>query len=268
MHFDFHLHAVQILWALAFAGHLVLLVVLLGRDRAKRFPWFTASISLAALRLVTSKLLTARLPQLTMAEIFLPLAVISMVVSLLVLVELVRHAFRRVHRRTLLIWVLGATLIAGVVAGSWGPWPSSWKSITPDSTMALLRLLQLVAQKLSLMVDVLTICLGMLMVLFGRRFGAGWRSHTQQITIGLSTASLSQIGVQVIWQLIARSAAPHSMAEYQHIIGLRDKLLNANSAVFVVVLIWWIVCLWIDEPGTANAEPTKAEPAEPEAAAG
>jgi hypothetical protein len=54
MHFNFGFTAVQILWTLTFAALLVLLVVLLGRDRARRFPWFTASIVLLTLRLLSS----------------------------------------------------------------------------------------------------------------------------------------------------------------------------------------------------------------------
>ena len=76
--------------------------------------------------------------------------------------------------------------------------------------------------------------------------------------IGLSTASISQIGAQGIWEIIARHTTPHSREEYEHVIGLQGKLLNTNSAVYVIVLIWWIVCLWIDEPGAgASAEPRR-----------
>ena len=32
---------------------------------------------------------------------------------------------------------------------------------------------------------------------------------------------------------------------------LQEKLLNTTSAVYLIVLIWWIVCLWIDEPSPA-----------------
>jgi hypothetical protein len=35
--------------------------------------------------------------------------------------------------------------------------------------------------------------------------------------------------------------------------ALQGKLLNTNSAIYVIVLIWWIVCLWIDEPRTTVA---------------
>ena len=87
------------------------------------------------------------------------------------------------------------------------------------------------------------------------RYGAGWRSHVQRIMIGLSTASLAQMGVQGIWEIIARHTTPHSRAEYEHVLGLRRKLLNTNSAVYLLVLIWWIVCLWIDEPGAGLRVP-------------
>ena len=41
MHFNFGFTTIQVLWTLTFAALLVLLVVLLGRDRARRYPWFT-----------------------------------------------------------------------------------------------------------------------------------------------------------------------------------------------------------------------------------
>jgi hypothetical protein len=142
--------------------------------------------------------------------------------------------------------------VGGCVLAFWGKWPA-WKSLAVDNRMEILGLMQLIAQKTGLLVDVLTVELGLLVVFFGRRYGAGWRSHAQQIVIGLSTASIAQLAIQAIWQTIAKTAAPHSMAEYQRVVGLREKLFNANSGVYLVVLIWWIVCLWIDEPGSSSA---------------
>jgi hypothetical protein len=250
MHFNFHFTTVQVLWTLTFASLLVLLVVLLGRDRMRRFPWFTAGIALVALRLLATRLLYNRLPQITMGAVFIVMANISALVGLLVVVEMARRAFGRVTRRT---WILGglAVLAVGVgVLAAWGPWPAA-KSLAFDTLLAKLATLQLLAQKTGLLVDVLTITLGLLIVLFGRRYGAGWRSHVQQIVIGLSTASLAQTAAQAIWQTIVRTAAqPHSEAEYLRVVGLREKLFNANSVVYIAVVVWWIVCLWIDEPGT------------------
>jgi hypothetical protein len=258
MHFNYHFTAVSVLWTLTFASLLVLLVVLMGRDRILRFPCFTASIVLVALGLLTSRLLHDKLPQLTMATIAISLADLSVLVNLAVLVEIARRSFKRAGALAWAGWTLGLLAIGGVVLWKWGPWPP-WKAIAFDTKIAKLQFMQLFAVKTGLLVDVLAIALGLLVVALGRRYGAGWRSHAQRIMIGLSTASIAQLGAQGIWEIIARHTTPHSQAEYERVLGLHDKLLNTNSAVYVIVLIWWIGCLWMDEPGTAAVE---SEPSE------
>jgi len=253
MHPNSLFSAVQILWTLTFASQLVLLVVLLGRDRARRYPWFTTAIALTTLRLLALKLLAGRMPALTLDEIFIVMADISAIVAVLLVIEMGRRAFAPVRRMTWLGGALGVLLPALIVLVAWGPWPPM-QSLVAGSFIADLRLMQLGAQKLDMLVDLLTVELGLLVVLLGRRYGAGWRSHTQRIVIGLSTASVTQLAVQAIWQAIARSAAPHSQAEYDRIMGLRDKMFNANGAIYIAIVIWWIACLWIDEPGASDAE--------------
>ena len=253
----FGLNTVQILWTLTFAALLVLLVVLLGRDRARRFPWFTASMVLTAIRLLSSRMLYGRLAPLTMNEIFLTLAAVEALVTLLVVVEIARRAFAGATRRAWVIGALALLTVGAAVLATWGPWPA-WKTLTVDSTLAVLRLVQFLAQKASLLSDVLTVEIGLLVVLFGRRFKAGWRSHTQQIAVGLSTAAITQMAVRGIWQLIALHAAPQTQAEYERVLGIQEKLYNANSVLFLAVLVWWIVCLWINEPGTETAVAVEA----------
>ena len=261
MHFDFHFTAVQVLWTLTFASLLVLLVVLYGRDRARRFPWFTAGIIMVALRLLTNRLLHDRLAPLTMGEIAITLADLSALVGIVVLVEMARHAFQRASARAWTGGGLGLLAAAGVVLWKWGPWPQ-WKTLAFDTTIAKLQFMQFLAVKTGLLMDVLGVGLTLLVVAFGRRYGAGWHSHVQRVLIGISTASLSQVSAQAIWQIIARHTTPHSQTEYQRVIGIQDKLLNANSAIYVLVVIWWIVSLWRDEPGTAAATSADSIPAE------
>lgn len=252
MHFDFHFTAVQILWTLTFAGLLVLLVVLLGRDRARRFPWFTVSMVLMGLRMLASRLLYNKIAALTSTEIFLTLADVGMVVALLVVIEMARRAFSRVSR---VLWIAGtlAVLAIGItVLIMWGPWPAK-QTIFAHSTLADLRLMQLVAQKGELLADLLMIQVGMLVAFFGRRFNAGWRSHTQRVVLGLSTVSIAQVLLRIAVGALANAPAPTTREQYLRLTGLQDKLLNANSAVFLAVIVWWIVCLWIDEPGTGEA---------------
>jgi hypothetical protein len=52
-----------------------------------------------------------------------------------------------------------------------------------------------------------------------------------------------------VWQLIAMKAAPKTQAEYNHLVAIRDNMATANEVVFVLVVVWWIVNLWTDEPG-------------------
>jgi hypothetical protein len=250
MHFNFGFTAAQTLWTLTFAALLVLLVVLLGRERARRYPLFTTWIALIALQRLMSRLLFGRMPQLTLAEIFISLAIVMALVNLLVLVELARRAFRGIQWRTWVGWTLMLAAAAAYVVTVWGPWPDR-RTLTVDSLLAVLRLMGLVARKGDLVVGLLTVGVGLMVVLFGRRFKAGWRSHTQQIAIGLSTAAMAQLTVDRAWQTILMRAMPHTEAEFERIMGLREKLFNANSVVYIAVLVWWIVWLWMDEPGTA-----------------
>jgi hypothetical protein len=261
MHFDYHFTAVSILWTLTFASLLVLLVVLMGRDRARRFPWFTTSIVLVALRLLTNRLLHDKLPPLTMAWVSITLADVSALVGILVIVEMARHAFRKASARAWAICGIVLLAIGGIVLWKWGPWPA-WKAIAFDTVIAKLQFLQLVAVKTGLLVHVLSILLGILVVALGARYGAGWHSHVQRIMIGLGTASLSQLTVQAAFEIIVRHTTVNSQAIYDHLMTLQEKFLNANSVVYTMVLIWWIVCLWIDEPGLpgASAEPAPTLP--------
>jgi hypothetical protein len=253
MHFNFHFTAVEVLWTLTFAALLVLLVVLLGRDRARRYPWFTAAMVMMALRLLASRLLFGRLPHVVSTEVFLGMADLAAILSLLVVVELARRAFAgasrtAASRTTSMVWTLILLAVSGTVLALWGPWPS-WKTLFAGSELSAMRLMQLFAQKAELLADLLLIELGIVIALFGRRFNAGWRSHTQQIAIGFSTASIAQLATHTIWQEIVLHTTIRSQDVYTRVIGLQDKLYNANSAIFLAVLVWWIVCLWIDEPG-------------------
>jgi hypothetical protein len=256
MHFHFDFAARQILWTLTFAAQLVLLVVLLGRDRARRYPWFTASIVLAAVQLMAEVLLVGRMAMLPLQEVLLTLADLSVIVGLLVVVEVARRAFAGVQRSLWIVNTAGLLVVAGLVLAFWGPWPAS-KDLAWDSTIGKLHLMQFAAQKGNSLVALLTVELGLLVVIFGRHFKAGWRSHTQMIAIGLSTVAVAFLSAQGVVQFIIRTAHPQSRAEVDRILGLITKLWNANKMVYIAALLWWIVWLWLDEPGAAAVAVTE-----------
>src|SRR5579863_81273 len=138
MHFPFT--AVAVIWTLTFAGLLVLLVVLLGRDRVSRFPWFTASMILLAVRMLASRLLYQKIAPLTSGEIFLTFADIGAILSLLVVVEVARRAFGQVSRKMWAAWTLLLLVIGVGVVIWWGPWPSA-ETVFARSTLADLQLM-------------------------------------------------------------------------------------------------------------------------------
>ena len=247
----------DVLWTLTFAALLVLLVVLLGRDRARRFPWFTTSIVLLGLDKLAAKLLYPRLGhifsgeifQIKAAEFFLPLADLSAIVTLLVAIEIARRGFRGAGRR---IWLSGTFVVlavGGVVLYFWGAWPA-FKTLLAGSLISNLRLMDLFAQKTDLLANVLMVLIGLLVVIFGRFYKAGWHSHTQQIAIGLTMASVSQLTIRGASEHIARTAVIHSQDDYNRVTGLLRSFQTAEGIIFLMVLIWWIACLWFDEPGT------------------
>jgi hypothetical protein len=253
MHFNFDFSTGQILWTLTFAALLVLLVVLLGRDRVRRYPWFTTSIALMALDKLASRLLYRRMPLVLTEEIFLTLADLAAVVSLLVVIEIARRAFEGADRKMWIAGTLGLLAVGGIVLVLWGPWPS-WKTLTGASELSALRFMELFAQKANLLADVLFIQLGLLVVVFGRNFKAGWHSHTQQLSIGLAMSSLSQLAIRGTLQHVATQVTIHSQDDYKRVVDLMNSLNNAGSIIFVVVLVWWIICLWIEEPGMNAAD--------------
>jgi hypothetical protein len=253
MHFsNFDFSATQILWTLTFAALLVLLVVLLGRDRAKRFPMFTASIVMMGLLLLTEQLLLTRLPRITGIEIYWTLSNLNVVIGMLLLVELARQSFRGAKK---LGWILGTLVVLAVGVAAlvlWGPWPA-WVTLTAQSQFAAIRLMQFAWDKGTLLSGLLTIELGLLVTLLGRRFGSGSRSHAQLIMVGLSTAALSQLALRGTVQAIGKHSQIHTQVEYEKLLGLRDRLINADKVVYLCVLLWWIACLWTDEPGGSGA---------------
>src|SRR5580692_4346690 len=119
MHFHFPFSSQDVLWTLTFAAHLVLLVVLMGRDRVKTFPWFTANIVLVAFRLLTSKLLFGRIPQMTAATIFIITACVGAFLSLMVVIEVARRAFRGARRVYWLNGALGCIVLGAAVLAFW-----------------------------------------------------------------------------------------------------------------------------------------------------
>jgi hypothetical protein len=265
----------QVLWALIFAGHLVLLIVLLGRDRNKRFPWFTAAVSISAVRLLIDHLLYGKLTTIAFYWQNYSLLLVSSIVAVFVLVELVRPVFgsEKGDPRPKLngwlgwpLWSLAVVVLAAAAVVAIGPWPS-WASVVADKNLFALRLVWIVALKAELLAGLLAVEVTILLVAFGRRFGSVWTRHPTLIAIGLSTISISQYTVQFISQSIVRNA--HQLSEDQRVklLHVLTNLDHAREALWIMALAWWIVWLWRDEGGRPADKVAAVDPEPLQAAA-
>jgi hypothetical protein len=124
--------------------------------------------------------------------------------------------------------------------------------------MAILRLMQIAGQKADIFVCLLTVGVALLVLFFGRRLGTGLRSHPALLLIGLFAVSAIWLGVTVYWQHLTHAIQPGMTREqYQQLLATSAQLFNGNRMALIVVQIWWIACLWIDEPGSAPGEPAE-----------
>lgn len=260
---------IQVIWTLIFASQLVLLVVLIGRERHRRFPWFTASIVLSALRLLTAELLYERLPMISYNAISLSLACISVGVSLAVLVELDLMILTGRSR-----WVAGlaALLTGGIAVALWGPWPS-WELINIHTQIGVLRAMQVAAVKGESLAAIVALALGLAILIYqvyprkravptgGSGGCIGWSSRPARILLGITTYSVALIATMAVRQLIALAANSHPLthSEFERIQELLERLANVPYTALIPVQIWWIYSMWIEkpnlgEPGVSTAE--------------
>jgi hypothetical protein len=261
-----HFNLEQILWALVLAAHLVLLIVLLGRDR--RFPWFTALTVLSVVRLIADHLLHGKLTSIAFYwQSYVGIG-LEGVITILLLIELTRQVFasgkagRILKPRGWLGWSMVMAAIAAGVVWAWGrPWPT-WAQLHGDPEQFHLLLTAITAIKLMLAANMLALETGLLTLAFGKRFGFSWKSYPQQIMLGLSTNAAAILAIQATQDIIRRNvvqkiaSVPREEGQriYERTAHLFSNLDNARNTIWLVVLLWWISWLWRDEPDGANPE--------------
>lgn len=252
MHSHFSFNTQQILWTLTFAAQLTLLAVLAGRGRVKRFPWFTANIGATGLIELASLLLHGRVSTLLNQLILLAIHYLWLVTAVALLLELVRPAFAGAKPGRRIGWTAAMMVVSLTVVALWGQWPG-WSQLTSPSWDTVLLWLRLLSLKTSLLINISAVELCLMILLFGARFHAGWRTHIQQISIGLSTTAVAQM---VLVGTLQAMGKPATREEYTQLLRIQDGLFNTNDTVTIAVLIWWIVWLWLEEPGTEAAAET------------
>ena len=95
--------------------------------------------------------------------------------------------------------------------------------------------------------------LGLLMVLVGPPLQGGLAQPSQRIVIGLSRRRLRNWPCASSGSRLPAHAPFTARRTIEHVMGLQDKLYNANSVIYLCRAGVVDRCLWIDEPGAASA---------------
>jgi hypothetical protein len=216
----------NLIWAAGLLGHVLLLVVLFTRHRVARFPWFTLLIFFYLLRSVglAATLHFSGHPAHRFAILILDST--DVLLQCAVLAELAWIALRPlggIRRFTLPLLLVGsAVLIVMRLA------PAGYTSLRMDLVL------------LHFLLSVLMVEWAVVLAFLLRPLGLSWRSHVAAISFGFgvySAALLAGGGYFTIGR---------EMSDYVFFSFLR-------ISVYLLVLLWWALALWFQEPKAAVA---------------
>jgi len=240
------------------AGHLILLVVLMGRDRVRLFPWFTALTVASTLELLAEHLLNDKLTTLATYWVNFSAMIVVWVLGVLVLVELSRRIFSSGKAGLILKprgwggWSLVTVGLALLAVWFWGPWPT-WQALQmeykTEPVQFKIMILVLTATRGQMVLAILTVEVVLLFAIFAKRFGFDWRTHPRQIALGLVVNALGILSISGIAEYLKHYrdlSNPEVLRQSQALVENAEK---GRHILGVLVLAWWIVCLWKDKPG-------------------
>lgn len=219
-----------VFWAAGFAGHVVLLTVLLVRHRAKAFPFFTALIGSDVLKTAILFLVRRNGNDRAYLWAYLVLALVDVVLQCAVVGEVAWKVFRPLGqwapdiRGGLIFLATGSLVVASGLTLMATSESSKW---------------QLVALgKANFFSSVLFAELFIGMVVLSVMVGLPWRTHIARIAYGLGVYATLTILIE----------AGHTL--YGGLYGARvgDVLISARQGLYLCVLGYWIVTLWQEAP--------------------
>jgi hypothetical protein len=214
-------------WAASFFGHVVLLLVLWRRGRARAFPVFTSFIVFNILRTIALYFIQRDLPG-EYSNAVWAMAVPDEALQFLVLYELVVHVFRPTG-----VWApdVGKTFAVVGCASVAVALPLVWLAVPPTATLGRV-----------LVVRGLLFCAALLSELFvgmlalSTTEGLPWKTHVARIAQGLGAFSVVCVVTDSIGNYFGNE--PHAYTVLSHI----------KNVVYVACEGYWIAMLWQDAP--------------------
>jgi hypothetical protein len=217
-------------WVAGLFGHIVLLLVLCLKRRARRFPMFTTIISLYVARTVALFFILRDGSQSTYFYTYWSLAVVDVVLQLLVLLEVAFHVFRPLGTwaadiRRSFLWLLGVSMILASAL--------TWLA-APATKLAV----QTIVIRGNFFFSVLMSELFVAMVGLSVTAGLSWKIHVARIAQGWGVYSIVCILVQ-------------GLQSYFGVVRGTETYLvlsRVRISTYLVCLVYWIMTLWMDAP--------------------
>jgi hypothetical protein len=217
-------------WAAAFLGHVVLLLVLWIRHRAGDFPVFTTLIVTSVARTITLYFILHYLTTRAYFYSYWLMAVVDAVLQLLVFYELSSHVFcpvgvwARDVRRTFIGIVCASILVAAFLT-----WLASPATRTP---------VQAVVIRGNFFSSVLMSELFVGMLALSATAGLPWKTHVARIAQGLGAYSIVCVFTQAASSYFGVSHDTHTYTLLSHI----------QIFTYLICTGYWIVTLWQEAP--------------------
>jgi hypothetical protein len=226
-----HLTGLDLLfWAVGFAGHVILIVVLWVRQRVRAFPFFTALICLNVVRTITLALIQLYGTRRGYFYTYWSLAILDVALQLGVVYEMASRVFRPLGkwapdvRRAILWWIAGSLAVAASL--TWIPTPSTrlW--------------MQVVMIKGSFFTAALLSELFVGMIALSATAGLPWKTHVARISQALGIYSIFTVLVEAGSSYFGLRSDPRAYVDLTHV----------RMGLYLGCLSYWIVMLWRDAP--------------------
>jgi hypothetical protein len=220
-------------WVAGLAGHTALLGVLLLRRRLRQFPFFTGLIAANVIRTTILYFVLRGGRRETYFYTYWTFAMLDVALELCVLYEIASHVFRplgywaRDARRSSILLLAGSLLAAAGLT-----WLASPRTLFWQQTVVIRGALFSSALMSEIFVGTVVLSVSI---------GLPWKTHVMQIAQGFGVYSIIEIVIEGISSL---QGVAHGTAIY-------SDLSHVRMAVYLVVLVYWGVGLWKDEPSLA-----------------
>ena len=226
-----HLTGLDLLfWAVGFVGHVILMLVLWIRQRARTFPIFTALIGLNIVRTIALALIQQYGTRRGYFYTYWSLAILDVALQLGVVYEIASRVFRPLGkwasdvRRGILWWIAGSvTLAAGL---TWIP--------TPPTRLWM----QVVMIKGSFFSAALLSELFVGMIALSATAGLPWKTHVARISQALGIYSIFTVLIEAGNSYFGLRSGTQAYVD----------LTRIRMGLYLVCVMYWIVMLWRDAP--------------------